>query len=63
MVESNPPWELPSIQTNSGPGSIVNGHNYGRIETMDVKTKAVLEKSLPTLLNSVRCSSRRFETV
>ncbi|MEU4553516.1 hypothetical protein [Micromonospora violae] len=44
MVESDPPWELPSIQTNSGPGSIVNGHNYGRIETMDTKTKAVLEK-------------------
>ncbi|MEU7846654.1 hypothetical protein AB0B69_04525 [Micromonospora parva] len=44
MVESDPPWELPSIQTNSGSGSIVNGHNFGRIETMDAKTKALLEK-------------------
>ncbi|MET7820033.1 hypothetical protein [Micromonospora zamorensis] len=44
MAESDPPWEIPSIQTNSGSGSIVNGHNFGRIETMDAKTKAVLEK-------------------
>lgn len=44
MVEADPPWEIPSIQTNSGSGSIVNGHNFGRIETMDAKTKAVLEK-------------------
>ncbi|MFI7218573.1 hypothetical protein [Micromonospora maritima] len=44
MVEPNPPRQLPSVQTNSGSGAIVNGHNFGRIETMDTKTKAVLEK-------------------
>ncbi|MET8231877.1 hypothetical protein ABZS77_14530 [Micromonospora sp. NPDC005298] len=44
MVASNQEWETPSSQTVSGSGSIVNGHNYGRIEMVDSKTKAVLDK-------------------
>ena len=31
-------------QTNNGPGTFIGGNNYGTVQTLDAKTKAVLNK-------------------
>ncbi|MFD7830157.1 hypothetical protein [Kitasatospora sp. NPDC059803] len=38
------PGETPSEQNNFGSGTFIAGDNYGRIETLDAKTKAALAK-------------------
>lgn len=45
MVISQPTGDSPIYrQTNSGPGTFIGGNNYGTVETMDGRTKAVLNK-------------------
>jgi hypothetical protein len=44
MVASHPGQRGPREQHNHGPGTFVGRDNYGPIEMVDTKTKAVLEK-------------------
>lgn len=44
MTDSHFGGEPTYRQTNNGPGTFIGGNNYGTVQTLDTKTKAVLDK-------------------
>jgi hypothetical protein len=44
MTDSHPGGEPIYRQTNNGSGTFIGNNNYGTIQTLDAKTKAVLDK-------------------
>jgi hypothetical protein len=44
MTDSHPGRESIYRQTNNGSGTFIGGNNYGTVQTLDSKTKAVLDK-------------------